>query len=104
MLALALAALGGALAGYVGGTVFSLSRESRKKAPAAYADPLADDEEILGCIKAFSLNSHKVQDESRGASQTARSSAFCGKKIPGQNRGYKIMAILSAKKGKELSP
>lgn len=33
----------------------------------------------------------------------ARSSAFCGKKIPGQNRGYKIMAILSAKKGKELS-
>ena len=43
---LALAALGGALAGYVGGTVFS-RLESRKKAPAAYADPLADDEEIL---------------------------------------------------------
>ena len=42
----ALAALGGALAGYVGGTVFS-RLESRKKAPAAYADPLADDEEIL---------------------------------------------------------
>ena len=36
----------GALAGYVGGTVFS-RLESRKKAPAAYADPLADDEEIL---------------------------------------------------------
>lgn len=46
VLALALAALGGALAGYVGGTVFS-RLESRKKAPAAYADPLADDEEIL---------------------------------------------------------
>ena len=46
LLALALAALGGALAGYVGGTVFS-RLESRKKAPAAYADPLADDEEIL---------------------------------------------------------
>ena len=46
VLALALAGLGGALAGYVGGTVFS-RLESRKKAPAAYADPLADDEEIL---------------------------------------------------------
>ena len=46
VLALALAALGGALAGYVGGTVFS-RLESRKKAPAAYAEPLADDEEIL---------------------------------------------------------
>ena len=48
-LVLSILLLGGALgivAGYVGGTVFS-RLESRKKAPAAYADPLADDEEIL---------------------------------------------------------
>ncbi len=49
ILALALAAVGGLLAGYVGGTVFS-RLEKRKKAtakaaaPATYADPLADDE------------------------------------------------------------
>ena len=49
ILALALAAVGGLLAGYVGGTVFS-RLEKRKKAtakaaePAVYGDPLADDE------------------------------------------------------------
>ena len=44
VLALVLAAAGGLLAGYVGGTVFS-RLENRKAAPVVYGDPLADDEE-----------------------------------------------------------
>ena len=43
-LALVLAAVGGLLAGYVGGTIFS-RLENRKAAPVVYGDPLADDEE-----------------------------------------------------------
>ena len=44
VLALVLAAVGGLLAGYVGGTIFS-RLENRKAAPVVYGDPLADDEE-----------------------------------------------------------
>ena len=46
VLALALAAAGGLLAGYVGGTIFS-GLENAKKAPVVYGDPLADDEEVI---------------------------------------------------------
>lgn len=46
VLALALAAAGGLLAGYVGGTIFS-RLENAKKAPVVYGDPLADNEEVI---------------------------------------------------------
>ena len=48
VLALALAAVGGLVAGYVGGTVFKrLEKPAAEKEAVVYGDPLADDEEAF---------------------------------------------------------